>query len=195
MFNDQQLSVATIRLTHLTRRLSAGQAAIDPHVFEEHLRAIRYIERQVGGTRKHLGNMANTRGRGPVQVHKSSINVSRGHISRLEKALAKYLGALVARAPNRPRTWKGVVVCVPGETKSIHAEVFQGKGVLNVVQKTMKQLDSSQFTAVVRHDLQNGQSFITQAQPQQLDAVSGLLILIAALLETLRMQGFLRRAA
>ena len=193
MLNDHQLRVAELRIRRRVRRLSERNRALDPHVFDDHLREIRTLQRQLGGTRKHLANVM--KGRGPVRFDKSSVGTSRTHIGRLERTLVSYLVALVARAPDRPKTWKAVQLEAAAPGESIHAEVLTGKGVINVVQKVMKQFDHTQLTTQVRLDLQNGQQFIHNAQPQQLDTVTGLLMMIAAVLETLRMRGFFKRSA
>ncbi len=192
MLNDHQLRVTDLRLQRRVRRLSTGDSPLDPHAFDDHLREVRSLQRKIGGTRKHLANLS---GKRASHGDKSRAGVSRVHIARLERTLAMYLAALVARSPDRPKTWQAIQLAGADPLRSIHAEVLTGKGVINVVSKVMKQFDQAGLTAQVRLDLQNGQSFITQAQPAQLDTVTGLLMMIAAVLEAMRMRGFLRRSA
>lgn len=193
MLNDSQLGIAEVRIKRFTERLAGGSGPLGPHEFSDHLRLVKRIERQLGGTRKHLAHLAHARS--PVPMARGQVGASRARLARVERALTRYLMALVARAPDRPKTWQAVQFRGPNTVHDLFAEVDRGKGVINVVNKMMKQLDQAQFTAVVRHDLQTGQAIITQGQPQQLDTLTGLLMMIAALLEALRMQGFLRRAS
>lgn len=196
MLNDHQLSTATVRLKHMTKRLRAHAGPIEREVFLSHLRVVRTLEKRLGGTRKHLGNMANARGRGPVPVARGQIGASRARIAQLEKALAKYLLAVVAHAPS---DLAATTLAHHGElsvAKSNHEEVMLYKGVINVVKGTKKMFDQAQFTATVRQEFDAGHAIITQGHPHQsLDTVTGLLMMVAACLEMLRMYGFLRRAS